>query len=235
MIQDSQRRGVAGRDAKAYMRIWTADARLVNARREQPSGHDYVLERSVFEPATKVRSQGAADMKIEMSYRDEQVTLAGERATVVWKVQASWRTQQGDVGDEVTSERYELEKTVDGWRVKENRFWPLSLTFRGRTTIYDDAEWERLDAAVDGAKVKGDELDLAIALYQAFRMEEGFELTGKLTKKVPGRGEYWLWRARFADRLRNVDETLRAYEQLKTIDPGAELPGWVLAHQQGKR
>jgi len=226
MIQDSQRKGLADRDAKAYLRIWTDDARIISGRHAKPDRHDYAIVRKHFERAVKMRSRGKVDAQLQLSYRDERVVLRRDSVTVTWIVQVSWRAG-GEQGQEHTAERYELVQTAAGWRVKENRFWPDSRTHAGVTTTYDQATWAKLDAAVDKARAAGEDVGLAHALYEAWRLREGLELMRKLTGKIPGRGAYWQWLARFADRVRNVDESLAAYRQLKTIDTRASLPGWV--------
>jgi hypothetical protein len=210
------------------MRIWAKDAKLVSGRSAKRDEYDHELRYAAFRRSAQLRSKGKADAKLELAYRDQHVTIDGDRATVTWTIQVRWRsTRDGTTGREDTAERWELRRTPDGWRVTENRFWPLRLTVADQTVVFDEAHWRKKDAAVTLAQASDDPLRTIGALWEAWRLKEALEVARKLTADRPGDPTGWAWRARVANRMRLVVEALEAYERLRVIDPRADVPGWV--------
>lgn len=230
MIQSSQRQGIIDRKPAAYMRIWDREAVIIAARTEQADRYDHVLEFDKIRQAAEARSQGKPDAKLEFHYADTKVEIQGKRATVTWRLKVTWRDLQSEAtGEELTAERFVLRKTAEGWRVVENRFWPLVLKDADQEQTFDPARWKELDAAVDQARRLRNEPKLLQALFDAWRLKEGLELARKRTTTFPKNADAWAWRARFADRLRRITETVDAFEKLKALDPKARIPGWVQA------
>lgn len=227
LIQSSQREGIAKRSGEAYMRIWAPEARIVSGRGPEPGEHDHVVDYAAMKRAAFARTQGDTAVQRKLDYSDEAVRVRGEQATVTWTLTTRWRHLDGTSGQERVAERYELRRESARWLVTENRFWPLSIEVGGKTTVFDDAKWKELDEAVEKTDVEKHPMERCRALNDAGRLKEGFELARKLTTDQPEVADGWVWRARFAERMRHIEETVESYRKLKELDPNSQVPGWV--------
>lgn len=229
MIQESQRQGIVGQDLPAFMRIWTDDARLVASRAETPGPYDEVIPIKRVETYWKRRGT-ERDVDIEIAYAREKATVQDDKVTVTWDTtlrETHRRTKE--VVQRVERERWLLRKTGDGFRVYENRVWPLSFT-RGTEPpmVYDASQWARLDEAVEAAKKAKNTDEHLAALYAASRFGEGHDVAVKATTERWVNERRWFWRAAFAMNLYLIDDAIKSFQRQLELNENAKIPAWAM-------
>jgi hypothetical protein len=228
LVQESQRLGIAGQDLAAFMRIWAEDARLVLGRSAKPGPYDEVIPIDRVEAYWNKRGPDQRS-KVELSFARETARITGRRAEVTWDTTIrETHNATKRVAVRVERERWLLRRTDEGWRVYENRVWPVSLQ-RGAEPliVYDDAKWAALDRAVDTAKKAGGSDALLTALYAANRFGEGHDAAVKATTGSHVTAVDWFWRAAFAMNLYFIDDAKKSFAHQLELDESAEIPGWA--------
>lgn len=226
-LQDSQRAGVVERDVRAFLKIWSDDARLVHARTEKPSPYDIVADRAAFEKSARMQARGERDYRLDMRHEDEEAEVTDEGEVVIrWTVRASWK-QGAKSGSDTSREIFRLRKTDEGWRVYENRFWPLASEVDGEVTRYDAAFWAKQDAEVDKLQPSDPPGEQLALLFLAGHYERGYTYARELTEKNPRQVEAWGYRATFARKTYRMDDSVAAYKRLEELDPKARIPEWA--------
>jgi hypothetical protein len=229
LIQGSQRRGLRDQDLAAFMSIWGDDARVVEGRGAEPGPRDELLPLERIEHFWRKRGNAADDdYDMEVEYSDERADVRGQRAEVRWKlIQRYTHKRDKAVIRESYGERWILVASPAGWRVIENRMWPLAYEDATLKVTFDEAAWRRFDTAVDDARKSGDTLRLLDALHSARRNGEGHDEAVRATT-LPGAGAaHWRWRATFARRLYFFDDTALALRREAELDPSIEVPAWA--------
>jgi hypothetical protein len=234
-VQKSQEEGIGGRDPEAFMRIWATDARIVSGRTETPDAYDVAFEYASLRPTALARSRGRQDVALLLRYEAVGAEAVADEVRLIWVLTVAWGAH-GERGSDQSMERYRLRRGREGgWRVFENRVWPLGQATPQGAFRFDEAYWKAREAELAEAQRGRDVFATARALAAAWHFREAYQAIQAFTRAHPKDAAGWTLQARLADRLRLIDDTLAAYRQLTALDPKTPVPGWVEAHPAWKR
>ena len=216
-----QRGGFIRHDLAAYMAQWTDDARIVAARGEMAGQYDYALDRAQIEATRRLRFRGASAV-MTIDYEDERITVAGDRATMRVRTRLVYRE-----GDERVGEIFRLRRTATGWRVYENRYWPLSQGSGDGATVLDDAYYAVADARVAAERAADDRYELAVALLHANRHPEAFATLRELTDAEDAEAYDWVLRGLAAVSVGEAADAEAAFAAALALDPTVPVPDYA--------
>ncbi|MBN1910407.1 MAG: hypothetical protein JW818_11755 [Pirellulales bacterium] len=219
MVQESQRKGVMKRDRKAYMSIWTKDARLICGRGEKPDKYDIVLQLEQIKQRTETTFAVVVPRKGRMTFEDARVTFTDDKAKLTYRTAIS-QPERLSLADEI----FLLRKTKDGWKVYENRCWIVECHDGSDVTQYTPEMWKALDDQVEEYRKQGDPHMFISALCEAFRYAEAYAESKKLTKAHPDDANAWCWRGHTAIAVGKSVDALASYKKALDLDPGASVP-----------
>lgn len=221
VVADGQRGGFIRHDLNAYLAQWTDDARLVAARQEAPGAHDYSLDRAQIEATRRLRFRGASAV-MTLTFEDVGVTVAGDRATLRTVTRLGYRH-----GDERVGEIYRLRRTAAGWRVYENRYWPVSQRTDGEVVALDAAYYASADARVDAERNTDDRYELAVALLHANRHPEALAVLRELTDGEDGEAYDWVLRGLAAMSVGDATDAEASFATALAFDPSVPVPDYA--------
>ncbi|HLA83878.1 MAG TPA: nuclear transport factor 2 family protein [Thermoguttaceae bacterium] len=223
-VLNSQVAGIRDRDVATYMSIWSDDAVFMVGRGEKPGLYDIAWTRAQVEESGRVKSAAGPDKDVKLTHDDVRVELSGDRAVLTCKTRF---TTDGFL--RVSREIFRLRKTNEGWRVHENRLWPLYYQRRGKTTTYTPEKWKELDA--DVARCQDGEYLWALlaALAEAWRFKETYAQAKEITEENEDQPAAWLWRAHTAEALGHIQDSLASYRRALALDPKSQVPDYVKA------
>jgi hypothetical protein len=184
--------GLERHDLTAYMLVWATDARLALARSEAPGPYEVKLRRADIEQTKQVRFAGPPP-DVTLSFEDTKVSFEKGQAKLSWTLVATSKDMI-----EKSGEMYLLRKVGTAWRITRNRVWPIE-TKRGDEVIrYDEATWEKLDAAVAEANKSKDDRRIARALADAYRFAEAHAVIKAVCERPGASKADWELRAQLA-------------------------------------
>ncbi len=228
-VQKSQKEGIGGRDPAAFMRIWAPGARIVSGRREMPEAYDVTFEYASLGPTAEARSRGRQEAALAFRYDQVHAEAVGEEVRLRWQLTVDW-TASSERGRDQSAETYRLRRGPEGWRVIENRVWPLAQAVGASVTRFDERYWAEREAELAAAGKDRDPLAAPRALSAAWHFREAYEAIQAVTRARPKDAAAWALQARLADQLRLIPDTIAAYQRLAALDPKAPIPGWVAVH-----
>jgi tetratricopeptide (TPR) repeat protein len=218
MVQTSQVTGLCKGDRDAYMSIWADDAKLISGRREEPGKYDFTITRAAME----TKPQDSRWQWRSMRYENTRVTVSGDKAEMRCRTFLSERYWISEA-DEV----FLLRKTDDGWKVYENRCWPIALYTWFTKTKYMPATWKKLDEKADRLKKQGTSVALVKALGDAHRIKEAYDAAKALTEKESENVEAWVYRGYAAVSLGKHEEGIAAFQKALELDEDAPVPDYA--------
>lgn len=121
-------------------------------------------------------------------------------------------------------EVYRLRRTKNGWKVFENRAWPVAIRLRFTVTLFDAKKWKELDASVEGLKGDGNQRALAKALFDAYRFDEAHDIARKYTTDGRQNAADWAWRGQVAVVAGDAEDAKAAFDKALSLDPKAPVP-----------
>jgi len=96
-----------------------------------------------------LKLRGAAPKDVHLDFGEARIDIAGEKATLRYR--STLKTPEFiGAADEI----FRLRKTGKGWKVYENRYWPVEVRVGDQITRFDAATWEKLDAEVERSRAK---------------------------------------------------------------------------------
>ncbi|MBN1910408.1 MAG: hypothetical protein JW818_11760 [Pirellulales bacterium] len=221
MVQDSQRKGNMENDYKAFMSIWTKDARMISARSEKPGKYDFALNYQQIDTRAKVEFRGRPE-KGWVKFENAKVTFTGETARLSYRTSVS-HEEQLDIVEEI----FLLRKTKDGWKAYENRFWPVELHDGSEVIKYNAKTWKALDDQIIKLKEKKDQEELVFTLLDAQRYPEAYAEAKKLTKQEPDNAYGWYMRGCVAMEMALVKDGVASLRKAGELDPNTPVPDFA--------
>ncbi|HBO43438.1 MAG TPA: hypothetical protein DD670_05815 [Planctomycetaceae bacterium] len=218
MVQNSQRAGILDRDFDAYMAIWSDDAKMIQGRGEKPGKYDFMIDLA----AIKAKHRDSQPRQRRMRYEKERIDISGETAVFRCRTYLSeleWIT--------ATDEIFRLRRTDQGWKVYENRFWPVASYTWCASTHYTAETWKKLDAEVARLKKGDDRLALLDALFHAHRMKEAHTTAKQWTEDEKDNVTAWVYRGYAANWLGKNKDAMGAFRKALELDNDAPVPDYV--------
>jgi hypothetical protein len=219
LVDEGQRAGWERHDLEGYMAQWASEARLVAGRAPEPGPHDWSLQREAIRATRQVRFAEPLPVGRSMNVELVAFTLEGDGALL--QTRTTLR-QPGYV--EAVGEHYRLHRSEAGWRVVENRWWPLETIAGAERIVYDEAYWQAADAEVEAARAAGEPGALVDALTRAYRFPEALEAMRAWTAEPDAPAALWLVRARLALLVGEVSDGREAWERARQLDPTVPAP-----------
>lgn len=219
-VLDCQRAGYVRNDFKVYDRQWADGAKLICGRGPTAGKHETTLNREQIRETRQLRMAVPPREGLELEFRDVEIVRDGPHV----RLTCTTAIQFGGL-EEVVGEQYLLARTDEGWRVIENRFWPIQWADVPPTRFTPEF-WLQLDDAIDSAP-RGEELELGL-FYLAHRYGAGFQLALRRTLRPSATVADWLYRAEFAYRLGLCDDALESWRSARKLDPEAAIPDFAV-------
>jgi WD40 repeat protein/tetratricopeptide (TPR) repeat protein len=208
-------------DLAKYLSVWTEDGREVLARGEKPGPHDLTLTKPMLGETRRLQFHPPLD-PIKLIYENAQVDVAENRAVL----RSRLVVQLGDrywIYDGVTH----LRRTLQEWQIYEDRLWLVQRKDGDRVLVYDQPGLEKMDAAMEALRQKGDLAKLADALAEARRPAEAYQVARQLTQNAKATASDWVLRGRTAVEAGAAKDALASFRKALTLDPEARIPAWV--------
>lgn len=220
VVESSQRAGHERHDLHGYTVALTEDAVFVRGRAERPAVDDHTFTRAQIVSRASRTMRGPSP-GIKIRFTDVTVQIEGVSA----KIRLKQHFGVAGAAENIVGETYRLRKSADGWRVFENRTWPI----RFGETVFTAAQWGRLDAEVLRARRDDDSVAYVEALRAALRFVEAHDAAKSLTRDYADIANAWLYRGYAAlDAAEGRDAEL-CFLKARALDPDAEVPAWVTA------
>ncbi len=220
-VLDAQQAGFVRHDLETYLAQWADDARIVGARGEAPGKHELTLVRKQIDATRRLRFRGKPEIR-SMSFASPRVTVEGDEAIL-----RVLHTVEFEGGFESVSEIYRLRRTANGWKVYENRWWPVRAKYGERKFDFNEGTWKELDARVEECRRKGDLRELLRALFDAFRFAEAHETARKLTGGADVEALDWVMRGQAAVLAGDGKDAAQAFQKALELDPRAPVPSYA--------
>jgi WD40 repeat protein len=147
------------------------------------------------------------------------VRIEKSSATLTGRFVAQWPT-----GFEAWGGSQSLRRTGQGWKIVEERAWPLNRREGDRVTVYDAAYWELADALVVLVRYFGDSTQLARVLDVANRPTEAHATARRLTERKGATAADWVLRGDLAVKAGDAADALRSHRTALTLDPNIRVP-----------
>lgn len=228
LVMDAMRAGFERGDLAAYMKIWAADARIVQQRDESASDSiQSVTAGKQIELTRRLNFSAIPPGLIKLKFESLRLELEPDQAT--WRCRAT--VVIGQEGDEETViEVYQLKRIGGEWKVVTNTWWPVSSRHQGRTRVFNRQTWSELDRKAEALEKNSTDLNPAVlALADAFRFQEAHKLAAKLVKQEPRNVDARSLLGWMALRAGDGEAAREAFEQALKLDPMAPVPAPVRA------
>lgn len=219
VVLESMQAGFARRDVDGYMAAWAPDGRVISGRTEAPGPYDVTLDHDALASSRRLRLSLPDRPSMDVRLSDVRVEVTGDTAVMHTLTHVN---VQGE--DTTAGEVYRMRRTRDGWRIVENRFWPRTVRRDGAEVAATDAEWARLDAAVDEARRAGDPEKRVFALMDAWRQREAADEAKRLAQAQPDDKLAQMLHAHAATSVGRTEEALAAYKRIHERWPDAPVP-----------
>lgn len=229
LVLEAMRAGYERHDATAYLALWADDARLTGGRGELPGRYDFTLDRSSIEAAQSIRFCGTPP-RYSFDFERAEGRVDGDEARL-----RTVTVLDFEGGFEREGEIYRLRRTPDGWRLFENRWWPIAEVVGDETLHFDAALWRELDARVARLEGAADPRERARALGAAYRFEECCSAWRRVTERDDARAADWAEYGRRALQVGEAGEALRAFRVALELDPAAPVPPHARAYLAASR
>jgi len=218
----AQRAGFLHHDVDAYLEAWADDGRLVIGRGPEPSEHDTTWDRERLEASRHMRFAAEPPDDRQMEHADVEVRLEGDGRA---ELRCRTTTRTGRMV-EVVDEIYRLQRTEDGWRIVENRAWPVRVGTPDDMVEYDAEAYRDADRAVADALDRGPPAAAARVMMAAWRFEEAYDVARRAVEEDPTPDALDVL-ARLATLLGEREVAVDAYRRLHEASPDAGLPEWA--------
>ena len=225
LVQDSQRAGFERHDISGYLSIWSKDARIVGGRSERPGRYETVLKRDQIEATRTLRFKAKAPENVKLDFINVTAKVDGDTAVLRYQAKYSRASEHSESVHEI----YRLRKTNDGWKVYENRYWPVEIRLHDHVVKYNDKAWRRLDAEVTRQAAAGDFAAHINALFDAFRFSEAYSVCKKEAVNIPDDADVWIFRGHAAMLTGHAKDSLASFRKSRELDAKAPIPRWVRA------
>ncbi|MBI1375728.1 MAG: hypothetical protein GC159_23715 [Phycisphaera sp.] len=220
LVVAAQRAGYEQHQLEAYMQLWADDAKLIGSR--DAAGTDHPVEMGVeqIRLTRKLTFQRlAGDEPLRLVFGDQRVTIDGD--TAEFRVESS--TVRG-AGYFKVGEVYKLRRTDKGWRVYENRWWPIEQKSGGSLTRFNAATWRDLDDDADAAKLSGDDRNAAVKLYVAHRFTEALRHAIVHCSTGQASATDWALRGWIAVQAGKGDDAVKSFNKARELEPRISVP-----------
>lgn len=219
-VLDALSDALSTHDLGRYGRLFSEEAIVVRGRSEQPGPYDVTRRYpSLVDPLQSLifpKRKKPMELRVVV----ESIEIRGDRAFV------RSRLLQSDKGviQQVHAERYQLEQRDGRWRIRFNRYWTLERRIGGKLVPHGAAYWHRSDRHVDVARREKDPTTLLLALFDAHRFREAFELSRKLVEREPQSARFWFALGRSAQSLGDWRTAVTAFRKTSALNPDAPVP-----------
>lgn len=221
-VLDSQRAGHERHDVEGYLATLTPDAKFICARSEHDSPHDQTFTREQIGDRAKLIFSSPPGRVVKL--REPRVVVDGDHATV--HVKASHAVKGRD--PDTYQERYLLRRTSAGWKIYENRYWPLVVD----GVEYTADRWQLADARVARAQASDDSERRVTAFRWAWRFTEAHSAAKAWTTTQPRDANAWLARAWCALHAVDGKDSYESFCRALLLDPALKVPSWVKVVQE---
>src|SRR5262249_54463674 len=154
VVFDCTRAGFERGDLATFMKQWTEDAKIIDCRQEKPGRYDHTVNRKQVEAMQRLMFSGLPEGGFKVTFESPRMEVTGDKAELRVRTVQKWGEEGANYEKE--SEIYLLRRTSEGWRVYENRAWPIESKEGEKSIDYDAKGWETLDAQVKEAEKAGD-------------------------------------------------------------------------------
>ncbi len=224
MLRLAEREGVERHELERALAIYAPDAVWISGRRGAPDAHDIRLDLPTLRAVRAVRYSEPPTGREQVFFRDMDVEIEGERATVTTLVAHDLFS-----GRDEMRYRYRLERRAGAWRVTEQRVWPTMRKQGGIPTLYTDAYW--LDAEQHAERLLADEnasLEAKLfALNAASYLKKAHALAKARTVEAPDDALAWRARAMFALEIGEVADARSAAKRALALNPTIGVPAML--------
>jgi WD40 repeat protein/tetratricopeptide (TPR) repeat protein len=208
-------------DLAEYLAVWTEDGREVVARGEKPGPQDWTLTKSMLVETRRLQFHPPRD-PIKLIYENAQVDVAENRAVLRSRLVVQWGDRYW-IYDSVTR----LRRTGQQWQVYEGRGWLVKRKDGDRVQVYDQPGLEKMDAAIEALRQKGDLAKLADALAEARRPAEAYQVARQLTENAKATATDWVLRGWTAVEAGAAKDALASFRKALALDPKAPVPPYA--------
>jgi len=222
LVFNSQNAGFLRHDFNTYIALWADDGRLIVGRSEEPAATDTVWDYPRLYASRRMRFRSPTTTTT-LDHEDVEVEVSGENATLRCRTISG-----GEDWTEEMREVYRLRLTSDGWRIVENRAWPISKTINGEELIYSQETWSWLDRAFNEALDRGDTDGAVNAAVSGYRYREAFETARDAASIGDALAHDPLRYGHLAILLGEESEALEAFREARRRDPTIDVPRWAL-------
>lgn len=228
-VKDAAREGFERHELERALSIYTPDAAWILGRRDVPDAHDVRLDLARVRALLALRYALPPNSKDQMFFRDVEVEVDGDRATMSAIVVLELFN-----GREELHHRYRLVRRDGAWRVVERRTWPAKRQYLGMPVAYDDDRWLEAEAEVERLMADGAASPEArlVALSGAGHLRRAWDETKAWTARAPKTSAAWRARALFALEVGEVADAVAAAKKARALDPKVALPA-ALRHAIG--
>lgn len=239
----AQRAGAERHDLKRYMEQWAADARIVGGRLQKAGKYDFVLKRRQIQASKALLYRGPPPKGRKILFSAIRVQHTSKAATL-------WMTStiRSARGFERVAERYRLRLTKRGWRVFENRWWPLAYGFGSSTLDYTRAYpgapgsrrsrvsfWELMDARIRVLRKRGPLRSLMIAYLQGYRFKDAHHVATALCAGKNAQAVDCFNRGNIARIIGKAADAVDAFAKALSLAPRFPLPAYARLAVQAAR
>jgi hypothetical protein len=226
MIQESQKAGFEKHDLKAYLAIWSNNAKVIEGRTETPDKYDTVLTLEQVEATRRLRFAVPAPKDVKMEFKDVQTEVKGDRATVRYRATIS-QPRRAETADEV----FRLRREAGEWKVYENRSWPVEGRGSDYIQTFDAGTWKALDDQAGRVATPGEKVG---ALAQGRRFAEAHAAAKEWTKAEGKFANTWVSRGLAAMAAGDTADAKASFAKALEIDPNANMPDYARAAAKAK-
>jgi tetratricopeptide (TPR) repeat protein len=208
-------------DLVRYLSMWTDDGRMVLARAEQPGPQDLTLSKPMLAEIRRIQFN-PPHVREKFAWEKAQIDVAGDRGTMRRRLVIRW-----EGGYRIYDSVLRLRRTGRQWQVYEDRSWVVKHKQGNEVQLYDQGALEKMDAAIETLRQKGDLAKLADALAEARRPAEAHKVARQLTEKPNATAADWVLRGRTAVEAGAAKDALAAFRKALALDPRAPVPAYV--------
>ncbi|MEZ4467741.1 MAG: hypothetical protein R3F43_25685 [bacterium] len=217
-IKESERAGFERHRLPAHLELYTRDATFTRARREQPGPHDVVLTRAQAEALLALELAAPPARTDRLFFEEPVFDLEADPPTVSFRISRSFFG-----GRDLIAARYALREEGGRWRVAAVRTWPIEEEVADSKLAFDDAFWEKADAAADRQSTA--DVSEKVEEYRfARRWADAWRLLVLITARPDATAREWTERATYALRIGDVPDARASIARAQALDPLADVP-----------
>jgi tetratricopeptide (TPR) repeat protein len=225
-IQESQKAGFEKHDLKAYLSIWTNDAKVIEGRAETPDKYDTVLTRDQVEATRRLRFAVPAPKDLTMVFKDVQTEVKGDRATVRYRATIK-QPRRAETADEI----FLLRREAGEWKAYENRSWPVEIRGSDYIETFEAGTWKALDEQATRVATLGEKVG---ALNHGRRYADAYAAAKEWTKTEGKFADPWVSRGLMAMAVGDAADAKASFAKALDLDPNANMPEYARAAAKAK-